>query len=147
EAESQGLASLVVVNKIDLASGPEGREALEEGARTYRTLGVQVVLASALTGDGVADVEAALRGKITALSGHSGVGKTSILNRLVPDLDLPTREVNPVTGKGRQTTTAASLISLKAGGYVVDTPGFREFSLAGLEPTEVGGLYPDFREA
>ena len=148
EAERQGLDSLIVVNKLDLA--PEGspqRSAAAEGAGVYRTIGIRTFFTSALRAAGIDEVAEALRGRTTVLSGHSGVGKSSILNRLAPGAAVPEGDVNPVTGKGRQTTTWSELVPLAAGGYLVDTPGFREFGLVDLEPPELGRLYPEFRES
>jgi len=81
------------------------------------------------------------------MSGHSGVGKTALLNALVPGIDLPTGEVNPVTGKGRHTSSTAILVRLPGGGYLMDTPGFREFALSGISRPQLGRYYPEFREA
>ncbi len=147
EASRGDLKSLVVVNKIDLtAVGCPERGRIEEAAEVYRAVGIDVILASALAGEGLEALVAALASHVTVLSGHSGVGKTTLLNRLVPDQELPTGEVNPVTGKGRQTTSSVVLVKLLQGGYLADTPGFREFALVGLSPEELGRGYPEFLE-
>jgi len=147
EAELEDLKALVVVNKMDLA--PEGsrlRGEIEEAASIYRALNFPVHLTSALTGEGLSALETELLQRKTVLSGHSGVGKSTILNRLIPEADIPTGEVNPATGKGRQTTTSVMFVKLPGGGYVADTPGFREFGLVGLNPADLGRCYPEFRE-
>jgi ribosome biogenesis GTPase / thiamine phosphate phosphatase len=148
EAQRGDLGCLVVVNKIDLAEeGAAERSQLEEAAEVYRAVGSQVFLISALREIGVDGLLEALRGRTTVLSGHSGVGKTTLLNRLVPDLGHRTGEVNPVTGKGRQTTSSVALVRLPCGGYIADTPGFREFAVVGLTPQDLGRQYPEFRDA
>jgi ribosome biogenesis GTPase len=148
EAQRGDVGCLVVVNKIDLAEeGSAERSQLEEAAEVYRAVGSEVHLISALQGVGMDGLLEGLRGRTTVLSGHSGVGKTTLLNRLVPELGHRTGEVNPVTGKGRQTTSSVDLIRLPAGGYIADTPGFREFTVVGLTPQDLGRQYPEFRDA
>lgn len=148
EAQRNSLDPLVVVNKIDLArqASPE-RQAVEEGALVYRGLGIKVLLTSALLGTGLPDLEIELAGKITVLTGHSGVGKSTLLNRILPGVSLPTKEVNPVTGKGRQSTVSSVLLKFRGGGYLIDTPGFREFAMVALPPEDLGRFYVEFRES
>ena len=148
EASRQGIDAFVLVNKADLAPalGPQ-RNALDEALQVYRGLGLRVIPCSAVTGEGLSDVEEVLRGRITVLSGHSGVGKTTLVNRILPDLDLAVGDVNPTTGKGRHTTTFAAIYRLPQGGWIADTPGFREFALAGLSPQDLGRHYGDFLDA
>lgn len=126
--------------------GGEAAERLEETIALYRELGYPVFCTSALDEQGLADLVVWLQAKSTVFSGHSGVGKSTLLNALNPDLDLRTGHINKVTGKGRHTTTAASLLSMPFGGYLVDTPGFRSFSLVGMRPSELGAYFPEFRE-
>jgi ribosome biogenesis GTPase len=148
EAERRDLPSLLVLNKADLAPpGSGARAQVEEGVAVYRGLGIPAFITSALAPSVNEDLLSALRGRITVLSGHSGVGKSSLLNRLIPGANAPTGEVNSVTGKGRQTTTWAVLVPLGSGGYLVDTPGYREFSLGGMDGSELGRFYPEFRDA
>jgi ribosome biogenesis GTPase len=131
------LDAMLVVNKIDLAEGapPE--------IETYRALGVPVVLASATRGDGVEELRRALRGRTTVVAGHSGVGKSSLLNAVQPGLGLAVGEVNVVSGRGTHTTTAAVWAPLAEGGAVIDTAGVREFGLFGIPPRDLGWLFPD----
>jgi len=144
-AETQSLRPAICVNKWDQVEGnPRESGAILDVAAVYRGLSYPVFLASALKGTGLAELSTWLQGKSTVFSGHSGVGKSSILNVLIPGLALRTGEVNPVTGKGRHTTSAAVLLRLPWGGYAVDTPGFREFQPADLEPQELGRSYPEF---
>jgi ribosome biogenesis GTPase / thiamine phosphate phosphatase len=145
EAGCQDLAASIAVNKIDLApNGSAERTAIEDAAAVYRAAGFPVYLIGASTGEGFESFTAHFLGKTSTLAGHSGVGKTTILNRLVPEAGFPIGEVNPVTGKGRHKTTWSVLVKLPGGGYVADTPGFREFGLVGILPEDLGKHYPEF---
>jgi len=143
-AERQGLEPAVCVNKWDLVT--PGDAQLESLLGLYRDLKYTVFAASARLGQGVEDLAGWLRMRVTVFSGHSGVGKTTLLSRLRPDLEFSTVEVNPVTGKGRHTTSFVRFVKLPGGGYAVDTPGFREFQLVELRPEELGRYYREFRE-
>ena len=138
--ERDGLEAVVVFNKIDL-TGPEYAEVIAEDAAIYFGLGYQTFLVSAATGVGFSELAASFRGKISAVVGPSGAGKSTLLNALCPGQGLRTGEVSESDGRGRHTTTAAELISLEGGGFVVDTPGLRGFGLWDLEPGEVASGY------
>ncbi len=145
-AERQGFDPLIVVNKIDLA--PEGspeRGALDAAAAVYRGLNIPVLCTSALCQLGIDELRQHLKEKTSVFSGHSGVGKSTLLNDLQPELRLKIGAVNAWSGKGRQTTTMARFLKLEGGGWVADTPGFREFGLGDLEPPDLGRCYPEFR--
>jgi ribosome biogenesis GTPase len=131
--------AMLVVNKRDLAP----KEPPE--AEAYRRIGYRVLFVSARTGEGVDDVRAALSGKTSVVTGHSGVGKTSVLNAVEPGLGLKVGTVNPVTRRGTQTTTAAVLVDLEHGGAVIDTPGIREFGLYNVPKRELTWLFRDLR--
>ncbi len=141
-ADVDGIEPLIVVNKVDL----EARDASLDEAARYRALGYRLFPTSALTGEGLDALTAALRGRVSALAGHSGVGKSSILNRLAPDAARAIAEVNPVTGKGRHTTSVAEGYPFD-GGLLIDLPGIREFGLAGLEPLRLAAAFPELRAA
>lgn len=135
--EAAGIEQLLCINKIDLARAP--RE-YEEVAGLYRSLGFPVVLASAVTGAGMDDLKDAFRGKTSVLAGHSGVGKSSLINAIQPGLKLKT---GAVRYKGRHCTSSVSLLKLEIGAYVVDTPGIRELSLWDIEKSDVAQFFPE----
>lgn len=145
-AHRDDLEPVVCLNKWDQVDGdPEAARGLEETLSVYRSLGYATVVTSARDGFGLDALAERLRGKITALAGHSGVGKSSLLNRLNPDLRLEVRELNAVTGKGRHATSVVRLLPLPFGGYAVDTPGFREFQPVEVTRPELGRQYVEFR--
>ncbi len=135
-----GLAPVVCLNKADLTD-PVGLQPL---IGAYSQLGVPALLTSAVTGAGVGRLRELLRGRATVFSGQSGVGKSSLLNAVQPGLGLRVREVSDATQKGRHTTTTAELIRLASGGWVVDTPGIRQFQLWDTRPEEVEGFFHEF---
>lgn len=139
-AERAQFEALVVLTKIDLI--PE-REIAETFAEFYTRLGYPAILVSNETGEGIEELARSLEGKTSVFSGPSGAGKSTTLNSIQPGLRLEAREVSERWGKGKHTTTAASLLPLERGGFVVDTPGFRSFGIAGLEPNDVAIFMPD----
>jgi len=138
-AEKQGIPAVIVANKIDLV----GRRRAEEMFGHYTPLGYPLLYACAKTGQGVAELRERLAGKVSALSGPSGVGKSSLLNAVQPGLGLAVREVNQATHKGRHTTNVRQLFPLEGGGYVADTPGLRSLALWDTEPQELDGYFPE----
>jgi ribosome biogenesis GTPase len=140
-AQKGGIKAVLCLNKADRVA-PEGFQGM---IGAYSQLGVPTLLTSAVTGLGVAALRARLTGRQTVFSGQSGVGKSSLLNAIEPDLALKVSEVSEGTSKGRHTTTSASLIRLGFGGWVVDTPGVRQFTLFDVAPGEVEGYFPELR--
>jgi ribosome biogenesis GTPase len=138
-AERQKLPAVIVANKIDLVPRTKAREMFG----FYPTIGYPVFYASAKTGQGVDDLQQCLKGKITALAGPSGVGKSSLLNALQPGLGLEVREIGELVRKGRHTTSVRQLFPLEGGGYVADTPGLRSLALWDTEPEELDGYFPE----
>jgi ribosome biogenesis GTPase len=136
--QKNGFEALICLNKIDLAGEEEYRPVMD----VYSGLGYKVVCASAQDGRGMDELRAAIALKSNVFTGHSGVGKSSILSRLQPGLELPSAPVTSY-GRGRHRTSFAELIPLDFGGFVVDTPGIREFGLWRIEP---GELEVGFRE-
>jgi ribosome biogenesis GTPase len=137
--EVQHIPAVVCANKSDLLTRREARSLF--GA--YRDVGYRVIYTSALKGRGVGRLRRQLRGKISALVGPSGTGKTSLLNAMQPGLGLRVREVSEATSKGRHTTVAPELVPLKGGGWVADTPGLRALALFDVDPEELDAYFPD----
>ena len=137
--ESRDLTAAIAINKFDLGASPEQIAVID----VYRELGYPVFEVSADDGVGIEEVREFLRDKTTSLLGHSGVGKSSIANALDPALQLRVGEVSQGSGKGQHTTTTVSLLPLHWGGYLVDTPGIREFGLWSMEPRELGHWFRD----
>lgn len=143
-AEANDLRAHLVLNKVDLAESPAEVDAL---AAPYRAAGYPVHTTSAKRGDGLDEMRAELHGRVTAVTGPSGVGKSSLLNALHPALDLRTQEISASVNKGRHTTVGAKLIPLPDGdeGYLVDTPGLREVGMWGLPSESLDQCFPEFR--
>jgi ribosome biogenesis GTPase len=136
-AYDAGLEPLLCMTKPDLAD-PETLLA------TYRPLGVPYVLTR--RGEELGDLTARLHGKVSVLIGHSGVGKSTLVNALVPGAHRAIGHVNAVTGRGRHTSTSALMLPLPDGGWIVDTPGIRSFGLAHVEPARLIKAFPDLAE-
>jgi ribosome biogenesis GTPase / thiamine phosphate phosphatase len=139
-ASSAELEPLIVVNKVDLAGEAE---ALRTFA-AYRRAGYRLLFTAAKRGDGVAELREALCGRISALTGPSGVGKSSLLNAVQPGLGLRIGEISEALNKGQHTTVTARLIPLECGGFVADTPGLREVGLWAIETDQLQFHFPEF---
>lgn len=140
-AQQTGLEPIVCVNKIDLVDPVS----LAPLVGSYSQMGYRVLLLSAATGFGIERLRSALAGRASVVAGQSGVGKSTLLNAVDPTLGLRTGAVSSDTQKGRHTTTTARLWPLASGGYVVDTPGIRQFQLWDVIPAEVAGYFRDLR--
>jgi len=140
-AEKGRIRPIVCINKIDLVDPAS----LQPLVGVYSQMGYEVLLLSALTGFGVERFARALAGRESVVAGQSGVGKSSLLNAVDENLKLPVAPVSADTQKGRHKTTTARLLPLSLGGYVVDTPGIRQFRLWDVMPEEVAGLFRDLR--
>ena len=139
-ADLGDVAAIVCLNKVDLMT--DGRA--QDVAAMYRHIGYPAVLTSAVTGQGIDTVRDLLRDRRSVLAGHSGVGKSSLLNRVQPGLDLRVRSVSQATLKGKHTTALTRLIPLEMGGYVADTPGVRQFALWKVDRKEVTDYFVEF---
>ena len=137
-AEANEIPAAVVVNKVDLDPGTGLIE-------RCRRAGYAVYPTSVRTGEGMAEFAAALAGRISVVTGPSGAGKSSLLNRVQPGLQLRTGEISAKVRRGKNTTVSAVMLPLDAGGYLVDTPGFSEVGLWGIDPGELDSCFPEFR--
>jgi ribosome biogenesis GTPase len=140
--EPYEIPTIIVFNKADLYKD-EDLEVYAYLEDLYQGLGYTVILASAMTGDGVAELKAQLKDKVTMLSGQSGVGKSSLLNQIQSNLELRVGEISDWSGKGQHTTTFAEMHPLDMGGQIIDTPGIKTLSFIHLEPNQVAH---NFRE-
>jgi ribosome biogenesis GTPase / thiamine phosphate phosphatase len=138
--DSGGIPPVLCINKVDLA---EDESEYADAIEMYTSMEYDVLTTSAETGEGIGALRDLLRGKTTVLAGHSGVGKSSLINAVQPGMELRTGDVYL---SGRHTTTWASLLKLEVGGYVVDTPGIREFTLWDIKPAEVAQFFPQIWE-
>ena len=143
-AEAYHIPAVLVFNKADLLDA-DGLAYQAEIAGLYRSLGYGSCLCTASTGAGVAAVEALLEGKISLLSGHSGVGKSTLINALVPDLGLKTAEISAFSDKGVHTTTFAEMLEVRPGTHLIDTPGIKELGIVDIKPAELAGYFPEMR--
>lgn len=139
--EKVRIPPVICINKIDLVDPAE----LQPLVGGYAQMGYKVLLMSAATGFGIEWFKRLLQGRESVLAGQSGVGKSSLLNAVDPSLRLATKSVSYDTQKGRHTTTTAQLLPLSSGGFVVDTPGVRQFALWDVIPEEVAGFFRDLR--
>lgn len=144
-AELLGITPLLVINKIDLL-GETLPGDVDSMVREYRALGYDVAYTSAKTTKGTNGLRSALRGRASAFVGESGVGKSSLIQILLPDMELRIGELSEGSGAGRHTTTTTMLFHLPEGGDLIDSPGVREFRLWHLEPGDLGRGFREFSE-
>lgn len=139
-AARNDIQPILCINKIDLA---EDRTACEELLTPYQQDGLTMLFTSAETGEGIAELRTLLKDRTTVLAGMSGVGKSSLLSQVQPGLNLKVSAISDYFKEGRHTTTQVSRWPMEQGGVVIDTPGIREFGLAGLEAAELASYYPE----
>lgn len=140
--EAYHVPAIIVFNKSDLYRSKE-EERFEELSEMYTRIGYKVVSMSVAQNKGVDEVKEMLKDKVTLMSGHSGVGKSSFLNSIFPELTLKTQDVSGWSGKGMHTTTFAEMFDLPFGGSVIDTPGVREFGLVDISKQELSHYFPE----
>ncbi|HSC53674.1 MAG TPA: ribosome small subunit-dependent GTPase A [Phnomibacter sp.] len=143
--EAYHVPALLVINKMDTWKEKEKLQ-FAYWKEMYEAVGYTVMPISVQTGEGLDAVKAMLQNKTSLFSGHSGVGKSSLLNALVPGFSLRTKEVSGWSGKGMHTTTFAEMFDLPFGGKVVDTPGIREFGIVDIEREELSHYFPEMRQ-
>jgi ribosome biogenesis GTPase len=144
-AEAYDIPAVIVFNKIDLYSD-ESIDELEFFDLMYRDIGYRVLATSALTGDGIDDLADVLKGKVSLLSGNSGVGKSTLINAIDPKLDLKTGNISKSHKLGQHTTTFAEMFPLAMGGDIIDTPGIRSFGMIDMEDAEISHYFPEIFE-
>jgi ribosome biogenesis GTPase / thiamine phosphate phosphatase len=142
--EAYHVAATIVFNKTDLYKKKE-REKEKELTEVYTQIGYKVIAISVEKGEGLDEVTSQLNDKITLMSGHSGVGKSSFLNKVFPAFKLKTSEISGWSGKGMHTTTFAEMFDLPTGGAVIDTPGMREFGIVDISKQELSHYFPEMR--
>lgn len=138
-----GMTPVICFNKIDLLDDEEEAFVKEVGD-VYEAVGYRVFYTSCVTGEGIGELQNHLKGAISVFSGHSGVGKTSLLKRLLPATDAKVQELSEQSRRGTHATTMSTLHELAAGGYIVDTPGIREFGLSRFDRNDLHRYYPEF---
>jgi ribosome biogenesis GTPase len=143
-AEAYHIPVTLLFNKTDLYDA-DGFEYQAEIAGMYASLGYPSRTCAATTGEGVAEIDQLLDGKVSLLAGHSGVGKSTLINALVPDLDLKTAEISEFSDKGVHTTTFAEMLDVRPGTFIIDTPGIKELGLVDMPPAELAGYFPEMR--
>nr|WP_269781132.1 small ribosomal subunit biogenesis GTPase RsgA [Photobacterium carnosum] len=144
-AETIGIKPLIVVNKVDLLT-PEQRVDVERKLTQYQNIGYSVRLVSTDTGEGLDDLRVDLQDHVSIFAGQSGVGKSSMVNSLMPDVEADIGDVSTNSGLGQHTTTAARLYHFADGGDLIDSPGVREFGLWHLEPEQITEAFVEFRQ-
>lgn len=143
-AEAYHVPAVIVFNKCDLYRKKE-QELFDELKEMYLAVGYGVIKISLKTGEGVDELKALLADKTSLVSGHSGVGKSTFINTLFPDMALRTQEVSGWSGKGLHTTTFAEMFDLPFNGKIIDTPGIREFGLVDISRQELSHYFPEMR--
>ncbi len=143
--EMYHVPAVIVFNKADLYRKKEEQK-YEEWKQMYQSIGYKTFLISVEKQTGIEEIKEFLKDKITLISGHSGVGKSSFINIIFPELGLKTQDVSGWSGKGLHTTTFAEMYDLSFGGKIIDTPGMREFGLVDISKQELSHYFPEMRE-
>lgn len=144
-SEAYHVPAIIVFNKADIYRKKE-EEKFEQWKEMYEAIGYPVFLASVKNNEGIAAIIDHIKNKTTLISGHSGVGKSSLLNAILPQLELKTQDVSGWSGKGLHTTTFAEMYDLPNGGKIIDTPGMREFGIVDISKQELSHYFPEMRD-
>lgn len=143
-AESFRIPAVLIFNKQDLLDN-DFKAFQEELMEMYEDIGYGCLKTDAVSGDGVEEVKNLLKGKVSLLSGHSGVGKSTLVNKISPDLSLRTSEISTFANKGVHTTTFAEMFEIEPETYLIDSPGIKELGLADIKPAELAHYFPEMR--
>jgi ribosome biogenesis GTPase len=143
-AEAYHVPAIIVINKTDLLS-PEDQVVLERWKAIYNAIGYRVLPVSAKHPDTLDQLKSMLKDRTTLFSGHSGVGKSTLINQLIPNLDLRTEIISDYSGKGQHTTTFAEMFDLPDSGKIIDTPGVKEFGLIDMTQDELAQYFPEMQ--
>ena len=144
-AEAYHIPAVIVFNKFDLCD-EKCHERLADLMYIYENAGYKVLITSAVKGTGLSELENLLRNKTSLITGHSGVGKSALINAIMPSLDIKIGDISQYHEKGKHTTTFATMYKLPIGGYIIDTPGVKEFGLADMDKTEIAERFPEIRK-
>lgn len=145
-AEAYSVPAVIAINKIDLLVNEDDQQLLDAVSYLYRSIGYKVFALSAKTGEGLEALKRELVGKVTLFSGNSGVGKSSLINDIIPGLDLKTAAISAAHGTGMHTTTFSEMFRLADGGCIIDTPGVRGFGTVDFDRYEVAHYFPEIFE-
>ncbi len=144
-AEAYAIPARLIFNKLDLFSD-DGLDILREYQAIYEKAGYPCYSVSAIEQTNIDQIRELLKDQVTLVSGHSGVGKSTLINALLPGSQLKTGDISDWSDKGKHTTTFAEMLELPFGGYLIDTPGIRELGVFDIEQQELGRLFPEIRE-
>lgn len=144
-AEAYSIPAVLIFNKLDLFN-EDGLAVLAEYAAIYENIGYPCYTVSAIEGTNIPQIKSLLKDKTTLFSGHSGVGKSSLINALLPGRSIKTGEISEASDKGQHTTTFAEMHTLPFGGYLIDTPGIRELGIFDIRPEELGHYFREMRD-
>ena len=141
-AEAYDIPSVIVFNKTDLLT-ETGFEILADYSEIYEEIGYEVLQVSAVTGEGTQDLVELMKDKTSLIAGHSGVGKSTLINAIQPELDLKVGSISDVHRKGTHTTTFAEMFGLSFGGFIIDSPGIKEFGMIDMDNDQIGHYFPE----
>ncbi len=142
-AEAYRVPATLIINKIDLLTTDDDRELLKAVHYLYKSIGYPVIETSTVTREGIDQLKEDLYGQISLLSGNSGVGKSSLINAIIPEIETKTAEISDVHDTGMHTTTFSEAYPIGSGGWLIDTPGIRGFGTIDLDRNEVSHYFPD----
>ena len=141
-AEAYNIPSIIVFNKADLLSNEE-KEVLSDYREIYESIGYQTLFVSALDQTGLDDLKDLMQAKTSLVAGHSGVGKSTLINAIEPGLDLKVKAISEMNRKGTHTTTFAEMFPLAFGGFIIDSPGIKEFGMIDMDNDHIGHYFPE----